>query len=508
MGTSPPERRKIVAKSGLSAIGGPGVHDHLRSGRRRAAIFGTLWASANSFVPAAVGILVFTITSRVLTPTDFGLVALAGGIAMVGSALAPAGFGQALVQRSTIQRRHLDTVFTVLMIFATVAYGVLALAAPLIQRLLGEEELAPLILVLGMTVVFNMALVVPNAMLIRTMSFRTVALRTAIVSLVAAVVCLSLLWLDFGYWALAASQVATAAANAAGALLSVRWRPRLSIDRPALRELARFGIFASGGQIFALLRTDDVLIGVLMGPASLGIFAFARRVHMIVNDVVGGALNQVSYSLLSALQDEPDKRAEAFLLATFLSCAVSFPLFAGMAVLAPEFVPLVFGNTWGPAVPAVQGFATFGLLSCVGILQASLINSAGHPGRWFLYLLGKNLATLLVIVLTFRAGISVVVWSIVMMSFFMWPIAVAMVIAILKISPFAYLKQFVPPLAATLIMVATVVGVAVLLEGSDPIVRIAAEIAGGAAVYAAALAILCAGRVRQLVALLRARRRP
>jgi O-antigen/teichoic acid export membrane protein len=97
--------------------------DHLKSGRASAAIKGTMWSLVSSLAPALLGFLVFLATSRVLTPAEFGIVAFAASIATVGLAVAPAGFREALIQRTDIETKHLDTVFWLCVGAAVAIFG-------------------------------------------------------------------------------------------------------------------------------------------------------------------------------------------------------------------------------------------------------------------------------------------------------------------------------------------------------------------------------------------------
>src|SRR5687768_7436008 len=102
--------------------------DHLTSGRASAAIKGTFWSLVSSFVPAALGFLVFLASSRVLSPAEFGIVAFAVSIASVGVAIAPAGFREALIQRQKVSPAHLDTVFWLCLGAALLIFGVFCAA--------------------------------------------------------------------------------------------------------------------------------------------------------------------------------------------------------------------------------------------------------------------------------------------------------------------------------------------------------------------------------------------
>lgn len=471
------------------------VYGRLRSGRTRAAVHGVFWSALSGFAPAAVAAGVFTVTSRFLTPAEFGLVALAASVALLASAVAPAGFGQALIQRDDLGRRHLDSVFWLCVLVALAIYIVLVLAAPLLAHFMGEPGLAMLLPVIGLRVLFDLAVVVPNALLSRAMAFSKMTVRTLIASLVSAAVCLVLLVLGYGLWALALSQLASSVAICIGTLLSVNWRPGLRFELRALRELAHYGMFASGHRILGMIRLDQILVGVFLGTTALGIFSFARRIFQLLNDFIAGALNAVSYSLLASLQSEHEKLKEAFLFATFASAALSFPVFVGLAIVAGDLIPVLFGAHWVDAIPALRSFCVIGLLSCIGILQASLINSQGNANWWFYYMAAKQATTVLVIVVFYRFGVSLLVFALAVHTFLMWPIAVWMVLKILKIGPWTYLRPFLSPAFASLAMLVGVLALRQYMIEDSASLRLISEVLFGAMVYCIVLGALDSRRI-------------
>ncbi|KKB12929.1 hypothetical protein VE25_04585 [Devosia geojensis] len=472
--------------------------DHVKSGRTVAAVRGAFWSVISSFAPAAFGILVFMATSRVLGPAEFGLVAFAASVATLGTAIAPAGFGEALIQRVGIERRHLDTVFWLCVGAGIVIYAALCIAAAPVAAQLGEPVLAALIPFIGARVIFEMAAAVPNALLVRSMSFKKLAMRTAVASLVAAVGCLTLLWLGFGLWALAFSQLATAAVSCIGAMVTARWWPHLSFSPKALKELGSFGLFASGNRLITLISVDQILIGALLGPAGLGIYSFARRIYQILSDLITGALSNVSYSLLSSMQKEREKLREAYGFATFVSSVVSFPVFVGLALIAQDFIPLAFGGNWTGAVIAVQAFCALGLLASIGVLQSSLVKSQGQANLWFYYLVAKQVGTILYVLLFHSWGVDALTIAVVIQNYLMWLPAAYMVASILGVSLFAYLWSFAVPTFATLVMAGAGLAAQHALADTDPVLRLAATIGLCAVVYTLVLAVLARRRLMQM----------
>ncbi len=479
--------------------------DQLKSGRASAAITGTLWSLVSSLAPAALGLLVFLATSRVLSPAEFGVVAFAASIATVGLAVAPAGFREALIQREKITPSHLDTVFWLCVSASGLIYALLCLASPFVAEAAGQGELVALIPFISVRVIFDMAAAVPNALLVRTMSFRRLALRTTIASLVAAAVCLALLWFGFGLWALASSQLAASATTCIGAMIAARWYPRLAFDWRALGELRAFGLFSTGNHLLSTINLDQLLIGALLGPTWLGFYSFSRRIFQILTDLLSGALNLVSYSLLSSMQREPAKLREAYLLGTFATSTIAFPVFAGLALLASDFIPLAFGDQWIEAVPVVQAFCVLGVLTAIGILQSSLIRSQGQADLWFWYVLAKQAATVLYIVLFSGWGLVPLTISLVVLNILMWLPTIHMVVRLIDVSVLTYMRSFALPAVATLVMWALGSEVRTLLAEVEPVLRLGTTIGAAASSYGAVILLMGRTRLAALVGLVRRR---
>ena len=482
------------------------IEQHVGGSRSRGAVAGVLWSVFSSVTPGLVSAGVFLATSRALGPDDFGIVALASTIVALVGAVAPAGFGQALVQRTDINTAHLNAVFWLCAGLAALLYGLVCVLAWPLADAMGQPLLAALMPVLGSKIVLDLLAIVPNALLVRTMSFHKLAVRTVLASLAGAVVCLAVLFAGYGLWALALSQLASSAAAAIGSLVSVRWLPRFSFKQAAFRELSRFGGFATGANLINSINLDQLLIGSLLGPYALGLFGFSRRIFQLLSDVMAGPLNAVSFSLLSTMQGEAELRRKAFLTATFLSALVSFPVFTGVALIAGDLVPLFFGPHWTEAVSVLQAFCAIGLLACIGVLQASLMNSNGNADLWLYYLVGRQLATGICIILLYRYGVAELSIGLAIQTYLMWLPSVHMVARILNMPMRQYLWSFRVPFLATLAMAASVYWTLTFWPFSTSLVRVIVAVATGAFVYGSVIWLLAHRQLRAIWQMLSKRR--
>ncbi|MBR0557929.1 lipopolysaccharide biosynthesis protein [Ciceribacter sp. L1K23] len=468
-----------------------------------------LWSALNYAMPALAGLIIFSLCSRVLSPSEFGLVALAASIALFSGGFTPAGFGDALIQREEIDELHLDTLFWLCGATAAIVYAALvALALPLGQWF--DDDRLPLLLMLcGSRVVADSLAVVPNAIFARTMRFNLLALRTTIASIASALSCLLLLSLGWGIWALAVSYVASSIVGAIVALISVSWRPRLRVSRNALRQLWNVGIFSSLNRFLQVLNAEQILVGALLGTTALGLYSFSRRIFQIVNDLIAGALNSVSFALLSSLQSERDKLKDAFLLVTFISAAVTFPIFLGIAAVGDQLIPIAFGDQWASAVPILQIFCLIGLLSSIGILQASLIGSHGRTDWWLYYQASQQLGTVALVLLTYPYGVHVMVAAIAIKTLMLFPISVRLCLMIVDVKHITYLKRLLGPTTAGAALLASVWLARHFTSGNvDPILQLAAMIASGGLAYIATLAIVSKKELIQIRTMVASRRRP
>lgn len=470
---------------------------HHQSGRARRAYTGVLWSGVNGLLPAISGLIVFLIVSRVISPEEFGFVAFAVAIIGAIGAFSPAGFGDALVQRTDLGSPHLNATFWLCLVWGISLYALAVLSAGTLSVLLGDSMLAVLIPVIGLRLIMDLATVVPSALLSRRMQFRQMALRTLISSVMSLAACLVVLWMGYGLWALVMAQLIGALVVCVVSWLSVSWRPNWGIDRQALRDLSRFGGFSSGSRLITAISVDQLLIGALMGATALGLFSFARRIFQMLNDVLTGALAAVSYPLLSSMQAEPEKLRETYLTTTFLSSVLSFPIFIGFALVANQVVPLVFGTQWQEATFALQAFCAIGLLSCIGILQASLIRAKGRADWWMWYQIVQQMLTGLVVVALYPFGITAVVVGIAIKTWLVWPFVAIAVGRIINLSLPRYLAQFVPPLLGCLVMAAVVLGLESWMEQGAALTLVA-QIAGGILAYGATLLMVAASRLQAL----------
>lgn len=474
------------------------------------ALRGAMWAVTSAVFPNLIALLVFIITSRVLTPSDFGAVAIAASIALTLAAIVPAGYGEALVQREHTESIHYQSTFTLCLIIGFLLFVGMALSRSLIATLFHLPLLTVIVPVMAIRLIFDAIAIVPNAIVARSMEFHLLAARTVIATLLSSCIAIWLAVTGFGLWALVASQVVGSIASAAASLWAARWVPKLQLSREALKELTGYGLYASATKALQtfIAQSDSAIIGLFLGTSQVGLYNFARRIYSIINENLSGALNIVAHPMFSNIQSDKERVRRGFALATFISSAISFPLFMGLGAVSDTLVPLLFGARWNGAILLLKIFCIHGLISCIGLLQAGLIRSQGKARWWFFYSLANGLSSVLIIAVCARFGAVTMLAVNVIKSFMLWPFSVGVTVQVLKWNTASYLRNFIGPVIAS---VGMLICIAVAREyglGYRPISVLLIDVVVGAASYTLILFIVSRERVVQVSLLLRGFAKP
>ncbi|MBR0697925.1 lipopolysaccharide biosynthesis protein [Bradyrhizobium lablabi] len=468
------------------------------------AIRGVFWSGVNSIIPSLVGFLVFLVTSRYLGPGEFGVVALAGSLVALLGVLLPTGFAEAIVQRSSVDDIHLDSTFWVASACALVAYAVLVVCSGPFSRMLGSEWIAVLLPVAGLRLFADAAGIVPQAIITRRMSFELIAGRTLLATLVSAALTVGLLVAGYGVWALLTAQLSSSVTAALAAMWGAGWRPKFRIGLDALKSLARYGAFSSGTRAMQALTTqaDPAIVGLYLGPHQAGIYAFSRNLFLMILNVLATPIGTVAHPMFSAIQENVDRVRKGFLLATFLSSALSFPVFIGFAMVADLAVPVIFGSRWVDTVEPIRLYCGLGMMACIGVIQGSLINSRGHAHWWFYYQLAAGIVTLVILLLMSKFGVTTLLTAVLVGTVARWPVAVIKTSRLLSEPVSEYLRVFVGPAGACVVMVACIAATRYLLPELPPVFALGVNIAVGAASYLGAMLVIARDRTMDVARLL------
>lgn len=483
------------------------------TGLRKTAIRGITWTVLKSVSSRLMGSAVFIVLARILEPADFGIVALASVFVVLISLLVESGFAEALIQRDTVTAKDLNSAFWMNNVMGVVLAIVLIVLADVISDPLGQPQLAPVLRVLSAVFVLSALSSVPQAILRRGLAFRAIAIRGVAATFAGGLVGIAMALAGAGVWSLVGQMVTNAAAGTVILWVLCSWRPGWSLSVESLRGLLRFSARILGERLalFASRRSDDLLIGLVLGPVALGFYTVAYRILLIFTEIIIWTLEGVAFPVLSRLQGDQERRARAFYVLIRLGAAVAAPAFLALAILAPELTQVAFGDRWLAAVPVMQALALVGIPHAAMYCNKAALNAAGRPDLSLRIALVTCVANVTAFALVVHWGILAVAISYAVCSYLLVPVSVWSVVRVLRLSAQTYLRAFVAPLVSGMVMAAVVVGVrAWLVDGWSEPLRLLVLLAVAAAAYLAMLCLTALPDVKRVVSeargLMRARR--
>jgi len=433
---------------------------------REKAAKGVVWSVIQKWGRAAISTVTFIILSRLLTPEAFGLVALASVFTTFVDIFVEQGLSAAIVQRADLERGHLDTAFWIsVLIGMLLTVGFMA-ASGLVAAFFNEPRLAPVLSVLSLSFILSVLSSTQIAILERKLAFKSLATRSLVATTVGGLVGMGMAFAGFGVWSLVAQELARGLAAAIVLWRVSDWRPGFNVSKKHYKDLFGFGIAVAGNNALKAVvrRSDDFLIGYYLGPTLLGYYTVGYRLLLVMIRVVTGIINSVAFATFSRLQQNRERMRRAFYKVTQYTSLLAFPVFLGMAVLAPELVLALFGDKWAPSIPVMQVLAFIGILQSVLFFNGSVMRACGKPswelGVMFLTAVCSVIGFLLVV----QQGIVAVAAAFVIVGYLLAPISYIAVRKLIQIDLRTYLWQFAPSLSACLIMVAVILGLKYLFK--------------------------------------------
>ncbi len=433
---------------------------------RQKAAQGVLWSVIQKWGRAGISIVTFVILSRLLGPEAFGLVALATVFTTFVEIFLDQGFSAAIVQRADLEPEHLDTAFWV-NIFMGLLMTVGGLAASgLIASFFHEPRLTPVLHWLSITFLISALSSTQVAILQRKLAFKSLAVRSLAATTVGGAVGLVMAFSGFGVWSLVGQDLASGLAGVAILWRSSDWRPGFRVSTKHYKEMFTFGVSVVGNNALNVMlrRSDDLLIGYFLGPTLLGFYTIGYQLLLVIIRLVTEVTNTVAFPAFSRLQLEPERMRRAFYNVTQYTSLIAFPVFIGLATLAPELVPAFFGEKWTPSIPVMQILAMIGILQSVLFFNASVIRASGKPLWELSIMLLNTVCNVLGFLVAVRWGIVAVAASFVIVSYLVAPISYLALRKLIQVDFRTYLRQFIPPLTASLTMVFAVVTLKYLLK--------------------------------------------
>ncbi len=323
---------------------------------KKQTITSLIWKLFERFGAQAIQFVVSIILARLLSPSDYGAIALIIVFINVATVFVQGGFSSALIRKLDADALDYNTVFWTNLIMSVVLYVILFFCAPLIAEFYKMPILKDVLRVLSLTLIVGTINSIQNVILQKNLQFKKIFVNSIFGTLISAGVGIGMAYANLGVWALVGQQLSMVVATTFIMFFTVKWFPKFQFSLKRLKKLFSFGwkLLLSGllNQIYNNIYS--LIIGKKYTDADLGYWNRGKQFPSLIIDNISGSISSVMYPVLSFKQN--DKKAMREILRKSLKATsfLIFPMMAGLAVCAEPLVRLLLTDKWLPCVFFLQ----------------------------------------------------------------------------------------------------------------------------------------------------------
>jgi len=347
---------------------------NIPSALRDKSVRGVGWSVAGQVGQQTISFIIIIIMARLLSPREFGLLAMITVFTSFASIFSEMGFSAALVQKQDICEEHLSSVFWLNLGVGLLLTLLFVAGAPLIASFYNESVLIPLTIFIAANFLIRSLTIVQKTLAIKALNFRRLSIVDIVAVSLSGGIAVALAYAGAGAWSLAVQTVLLSVITTVLLWKLGGWRPLFIFDVAAVKEMLGFSLnyFGSTMLSYWARNLDYLLIGRFLGTQSLGIYKNSYEIMLFPLVSVSHVISRVMFPSLSLIQEQKTMVRDIYLRATRTIALVTFPMMTGLFIVIEPFILTLFGPQWSGMIPILQVFCLVGLVQSVGSLTGSL----------------------------------------------------------------------------------------------------------------------------------------
>ena len=383
------------------------------------AIHGVGWSFIDNIASSGITFLVGLVLARLLTPKEYGIMAMIAVFIAVSNSIIDSGFSNALIRKTRIERVDYNTVFYFNLTVSILIYTLLYLAAPAISVFFKESVLVEIIRILGLVLIINAFSVIPRTQFVRDVNFKTQTKVSLISSISSGVFGIGMALGGMGVWSLVGQQLSRQFLNTLFLWIYSKWYPVWEFSRKSFKELFEFGskLLLSGLLDTIYKNIYYIIIGRFYTSAQLGQYTRADQFNMIFSSNLTSVVQRVSYPVLSSIQEEPERLRETYQKVIKITMLITFACMLGLAAVAKPLILILIGEKWLPAVYFLQIICFSGMLYPLHAINLNILQVKGRSDLFLKLEIIKKIIAVGPIVVGIIYGIECMLWGGVLTSF-------------------------------------------------------------------------------------------
>ena len=372
-----------------------------------------IWRFAERCGAQLVTFIVSIVLARILTPEDYGVVALATVFTSILQVFVDSGLGTALIQKKNADDLDFSSVFYFNFVVCIVLYIIMFFTAPFISAFYNDSSLTSIVRVASLTIVISGVKGIQQAYVSRNMLFKRFFFATLGGTIFSAFLGIGLAYAGFGVWAIVAQQLSNTAIDTLILWITVKWRPKKMFSIKRLKELLDFGWKLLVSSLFNTVYNNlrNLIIGKYYSSADLAYYNQGDKFPNLIVTNINSSIDSVLLPTLSSAQDEKNRVKSMTRRAIKTSTYIMAPLMMGLAFCATPIVRLILTEKWMPCVPYLQIFCITYMFWPIHTANLNAINAMGRSDYFLKLEIVKKAIGMLLLLSTMHFGVMVMAYS-------------------------------------------------------------------------------------------------
>ena len=353
---------------------------------QKLAFKGAMWLALFKFFSQLFSWSITVLVARILNPSDYGLMEMATIITGYGAYFVDLGLGSAIIQRKDVDNRQLSSIFWFIMGVSVTISLACYLSAPYIALVFNEPRILPLIEVISLIFPLSGLLIVPTSLLNKNMEFKAIGV-IGLISIITSCAGMYFIALNGGgVWALVGGMFIITITRLIATYLKVKWFPLFYFNYQQAKSFIHFGTNVLVARTFHYTfdKTDKFFAGRAWSSQSLGLYGFALQLAQIPTEKITTLINQVSYPVLSKLQNDKVEFNKFYLNVVKVTAIIVTPMFVGGYMLGEDLIKLLLNEKWYPMIYIFKLLCLTQIITSLNAVNSFVHYAQGRP-NWTLY---------------------------------------------------------------------------------------------------------------------------
>lgn len=378
------------------------------------------WSFAERIWAQLVSLVVTIVLARLLTPDDYGILAIVNVFVAIGDALVAGGFGIALVQKKDSDDMDFNSICWVSVLISVLLYAVLFICAPSISVFYENKALTLITRVLGIRLVFSAMNSIQQAYIQKKLLFRKNCIIATFGAVISGIMGITMALAGAGVWALIVQNLSSVIITTVILYFSIEWKPRFQCAMSSVKEM-----WGYGSKVFLATTVDTLkdnirtlVVGKVFSSADLAYYNQGKRFpQLLVNDIVN-SVGRVLLPVFSEQQDDLSKNKDYMRLSIRVSSFILLPLIFGLIGIADNFILLFLTEKWMPCVPYLRILSLVYVTRSVNTILKNALLAIGKSGVNLFHEIVTSVLTIALIILAafYFCSIPLIAWSYVLIS--------------------------------------------------------------------------------------------